>query len=689
MSFALDSFIDILAEPKANDAPTGKFQPKAKLRPRKEKSKSVRVNEDPVTLASSDPAQSVQPVSTVDSRGNTEALSKGEEDSFAKIRIFHENMSSDSVDSSRRPFETRENVASIDVLQFELGTWQSGYGKPTGENADIFSGLEYLDDFLSQSTAPATEIPTLHTSGSKAADIQELCDNDGNPVSNSGGDFHLGNRMMEPEEPEAFPSLENNKTSGQCGLQIEKERPVVPHDSEFVNEGSLPSFSDDGVFDFSPVRFGNSELTLNAGRINSSEVSPSDAAIIEQSQDVLDVTETVAGESRRKNFIVPDFSLKPQDQTLSKPSEDNEGGNLSRQLRNRKVQYKLVDESGDMSSDSPSMAADENGDAEYKEEDTLRNKKTLRKSNSTKSVSNEEKSNPKRKAREAPDKSTRESKKKFSHSTRRNRRRVDKSLLETPEDEIDHRTLTIKELIMLGEHNERRLNKNIAKSNMASANQSYVCNDASYDENENFGLEGSEQASPKSQTCPAQTCPPVNYHTYMDKIPRTRWSKEDTELFYQGIRQFGDNFSMIQQLLPDKTRHQIKLKYKKEERQHRLRLLDALTNRTKDHTLYELVIERLQQAAQAEDNFDRENSTDMAVEAEVQNFDRENSTGLTVEAEEGPPAKNEEVGKLEQNKEEEAVKDGEANNGEIYSPAKCDDSDEDELLRWSQYKSEL
>lgn len=59
-----------------------------------------------------------------------------------------------------------------------------------------------------------------------------------------------------------------------------------------------------------------------------------------------------------------------------------------------------------------------------------------------------------------------------------------------------------------------------------------------------------------------------------------------------------------------------------------------------DHTLYELVIERLQQAAQAEDNFDRENSTDMAVEAEVQNFDRENSTGLTVEAEEGPPAKN-------------------------------------------------
>lgn len=94
-------------------------------------------------------------------------MSKDEEDSFAKIRILHDNISSDLVNSSRLPFETGENVASTDVLQFELATWQFGYGKSTGENADIFSGLEDLDDFLSQSTAPATEIPTLHTSKPK------------------------------------------------------------------------------------------------------------------------------------------------------------------------------------------------------------------------------------------------------------------------------------------------------------------------------------------------------------------------------------------------------------------------------------------------------------------------------------------------------------------------------------------
>lgn len=36
---------------------------------------------------------------------------------------------------------------------------------------------------------------------------------------------------------------------------------------------------------------------------------------------------------------------------------------------------------------------------------------------------------------------------------------------------------------------------------------------------------------------------------------------------------------MIQQLFPDRTRRQVKLKYKKEERQHPLRLHEALLNR--------------------------------------------------------------------------------------------------------------
>ncbi|KAF4359402.1 hypothetical protein F8388_005659 [Cannabis sativa] len=41
------------------------------------------------------------------------------------------------------------------------------------------------------------------------------------------------------------------------------------------------------------------------------------------------------------------------------------------------------------------------------------------------------------------------------------------------------------------------------------------------------------------------------------------------------------DYTIIQQLFPNQTREQVNLKFKKEERQHPLRLSDALTNRTK------------------------------------------------------------------------------------------------------------
>lgn len=43
---------------------------------------------------------------------------------------------------------------------------------------------------------------------------------------------------------------------------------------------------------------------------------------------------------------------------------------------------------------------------------------------------------------------------------------------------------------------------------------------------------------------------------------------------------------MIQQLFPGRTRHQIKLKYKKEERQNPMRLDDALASRLTGICLY-------------------------------------------------------------------------------------------------------
>ncbi|CAK9139437.1 unnamed protein product [Ilex paraguariensis] len=94
---------------------------------------------------------------------------------------------------------------------------------------------------------------------------------------------------------------------------------------------------------------------------------------------------------------------------------------------------------------------------------------------------------------------------------------------------------------------------------------------------------------------------------------------------------------MIQQLFPGRTRRQVKLKYKKEERQQRLRLHEALANRAKDHTHFKIVIERLQEiAAEEKHNSNLDDSVDLADEDP---------------AETATPETNEEVTKYEQTEE--------------------------------------
>lgn len=44
-----------------------------------------------------------------------------------------------------------------------------------------------------------------------------------------------------------------------------------------------------------------------------------------------------------------------------------------------------------------------------------------------------------------------------------------------------------------------------------------------------FGMEEGEN----QETYVVKPDSPVNYHSYMNKTPRTRWSKQDTQLFYE------------------------------------------------------------------------------------------------------------------------------------------------------------
>lgn len=74
-----------------------------------------------------------------------------------------------------------------------------------------------------------------------------------------------------------------------------------------------------------------------------------------------------------------------------------------------------------------------------------------------------------------------------------------------------------------------------------------------------------------------------NKHIYSSRFARKnpekqteRWTKDETLQFYQALQQFGTDFSLIETQFPHRTRRQIKLKFKKEEREHPHRIDAAL-----------------------------------------------------------------------------------------------------------------
>ncbi|KAF1915742.1 hypothetical protein BDU57DRAFT_518867 [Ampelomyces quisqualis] len=59
-----------------------------------------------------------------------------------------------------------------------------------------------------------------------------------------------------------------------------------------------------------------------------------------------------------------------------------------------------------------------------------------------------------------------------------------------------------------------------------------------------------------------------------------RWTRDDTELFYQGLQNFGTDFQMISHMFPGATRRSIKLKFTREERDDPQRVRDALLGKS-------------------------------------------------------------------------------------------------------------
>ncbi|QCD91795.1 transcription factor TFIIIB component B'' [Vigna unguiculata] len=532
--------------------------------------------------------------------------------------------------------------------------WPSTFGKSSGEAADIFSGLESLDDFLTQATTD-TGKPALHSFNEKGA-----------------------------EENFVTPACSSINSFGECDTtQVQRcpeyhtpEDPVTFHEATVLNESDThtnnrmseteeivdlnPTYPRDDVFDYQSMKSGEDPT--------SGILVHEDLTIAADSSTLADFLHANDSREKEKKKDGSDSCSLRKNKRSSISGEEDNGGKTSRQRRKlaacKPKNSSLNEEVEDDNDLDPPYHSNEHelqeNDDDYEVDHS--SKKRGSKRSQKKSVAKSGKMSQRRKkADDDVQKKTKEPPKKFSHSTRRKKRCVDKALLEIPEDELDPRTLPMKDIILLAEYRERQAKKDAMTSNTSPSNQSggdSLHGAGAYNEQEFSGSEDDrdpydDQDNERITSTPAL----CNYQTFMEKTPKGKWSKQDTELFYEAIRELGTDFSMIQQLFPDKTRRQIKLKYKKEEREHYLRLRDAIHNRAKDHFHYNLLIERLQQAS-------------TKAEEEVVDL----ATGTNEEAVDAATVKHDAEVKEQED------------SAPVQSPEEYDDS-EDDSLKWSQYKS--
>jgi len=71
----------------------------------------------------------------------------------------------------------------------------------------------------------------------------------------------------------------------------------------------------------------------------------------------------------------------------------------------------------------------------------------------------------------------------------------------------------------------------------------------------------------------------VNSSTYGKKYRGSRWSAEETELFFDALSQFGENYELISYVLPGRDRKACKNKFKAEDRKNPNRITYCLNNR--------------------------------------------------------------------------------------------------------------
>ncbi|XP_062023249.1 uncharacterized protein LOC133739483 isoform X2 [Rosa rugosa] len=672
---------DLDFEPTGHVRIAGRFQPKAKPKSTKVASSAAASNFPNVVTensirVSSTVSDSVPSATSVDVGEVKLTYPVGSSSATSEIlgslepsgKNEHSSVPSFDVDRTTEPSESAAADSMQPSAMVAASNGSDGshsvYGKSASENADIFSGLECLDDYPTQTTSgivPASRKSpekanegncgdlthcTVESSEFLACDVEEAqtvsdyCATQ-DPVScteaaisNEHGDIRLETKEFKTLDLVSEAPISIGRHAGkfqpkQLRVKKGKENPNIPHSevesttlSQAANfktgemdESSLCTIPPGDVHDHISPPFGdyiapNPTPNFQANAESLAETTQLDEAVFGDAAH----SEGVCGRGHKSgNGKASTVSNHPQKRKGSAADEEAKDGTSSRKSRKR-LPRQQVDEPGNNTNEG-SFNAENSSDFdgnEDRENNTEQRKRAPRKSKIP--VSENEKPVKKRKrTKKAPDEPTEDpTKKKFSHSTRRNRRHVDKSL----KDEIDPQKVPMKDLIRLREYRERLAIKEAAKLKTPASNHSAYDEfhkEASDNEEENFGFEqdrssGGDQAGWRDRVNTSSSS--INYQSFMKKERRVKWNEQDTQLLYEGIEQFGSDFRMIALLFPGRTRDQIKLKFKKEDRHNRLRINEAFPGRSEDNSKYVLVINELQKVAREKQESNADESND-------------------------------------------------------------------------------
>ncbi|XP_076954840.1 uncharacterized protein LOC143629455 [Bidens hawaiensis] len=600
-------FDDLISTDTANTAKAGiKFQPKGRFKPKPK----PKPNSQPEPKSTQSPPKPTPSSQFVEAAASTEGQS-----------------------------ENNVNQIIGNVVE----SLQSSFAKSQEENAESFLTLDSPNDFLPESTTtvnlpPCPEIPTVVASMDgnvkvgptepelinnidpssnleSIAEIDPLTGEEGTIVNDNEG-FQIGNLSSRSKEAENSLFLEPDDILAQSitgsGPKASKFKPKPK-----AQKRKLKRAANNPVQDVGPLQHGENVNSVSS--FSQEEI----------------LTDLVPTETISDYHLTEEESISLSE--ISQMDSVNEAGRSSERLTRlaSKALY-VIDEA------EIEIIDNNNNDIDFVPEneslDDRIESKSKSKSKSKKPVDENKKPVKKRKkATEVQNELTEVPKKKFSHSTKRNKRQVNPELLKIPEDELElhMHTFPIKDLIRLREHKERLEIKE------GSSSRTDATDGSEYAENTTY----------------------YNYRTHMKIIPRVKWTKQDTELFYEAIQQLGTDLSMVTECFPGRTREQIKSKFKKEYKQNRLRIESALNTRAKGHSQFNIVIERLKQArAEDEDSENDDQYADMpGEEDEVQVAADINEGGLEKEVKDMEPDEN---------------------------PTAFDDIEDDDNT-WSQYKSEI